>query len=81
VGRPAVGWLDSVREHFKTMSVKNWRRKPQDRHHWRAIVKEAKVLNGLYRPQKKKKKQEIIANIELLEHHPELRSVTNNTYT
>jgi hypothetical protein len=47
VGRPAVRWLDSVEEDFKTMGFGNWRRKAQDQDQWRQIVKEAKVYHGL----------------------------------
>jgi hypothetical protein len=30
-GRPAIRWLDSAEEDLKTMRVRNWRRKRQDR--------------------------------------------------
>ena len=47
VGRPGARGLDSEVEGLRTMGVRNWRRKPQDRHQWRAIVEEAKVHGGL----------------------------------
>jgi hypothetical protein len=56
VGRPAIRWQDSA-EDQKTMDVRNWRRKSQDRGQRRAIVKEAEVHLGHQRPQKKKKKK------------------------
>jgi hypothetical protein len=31
--------VDSVEEYFKTMGVRNWRRKSQDRDQWRALEK------------------------------------------
>jgi hypothetical protein len=37
------------------MGVRNRKRKSQNWNQWRAFVKEAKVRNGLQRPQKKKK--------------------------
>jgi hypothetical protein len=55
VGKPEVRWLDSVKENLKTMGFRNLRQRSQDRDQWRAIVKEARVHLGLYRPQKKKK--------------------------
>jgi hypothetical protein len=64
VGRPAVWWLDSV-EDLKTTGVRNWRRKALDRDQWRAIVKEAKVLHGLQRPQKLKKIRKHIKNVHV----------------
>jgi hypothetical protein len=39
VGTPAIRWLDSVQEYFKTMGLRNWRRTSQHRDQWRAIVK------------------------------------------
>jgi hypothetical protein len=47
VGRPAVRWLDSVEEDLKTMGVRMYRRKSQNRDQWRTIVQEAKVHLGL----------------------------------
>jgi hypothetical protein len=35
--------MDLVEEDLKALGLRNWRRKPQDRQQWRAIVKEAKV--------------------------------------
>jgi len=45
--RPSARGLDSEVEGLKTMCVRNWRRKSQDRHQWCAIVEEAKVHDGL----------------------------------
>jgi uncharacterized phage-associated protein len=47
VDRPAVKWLNSVEEDFKTVGIRKWRRKSQDRDPWRAVVKQAKVHDGL----------------------------------
>jgi hypothetical protein len=47
IGRPAVRWLDSAEEDLKTLGVRNWRRKSQDPDQWRAVVKEAKIRQGL----------------------------------
>jgi hypothetical protein len=38
VGRPAIGWLDSIEEDLKKMCVRNWRRNLLDRDQWRAIL-------------------------------------------
>jgi hypothetical protein len=40
-------WLDSVEETLKTLGVRNWRRRSQDRAQWRVFVKEGKVHRGL----------------------------------
>jgi hypothetical protein len=45
--RPAVRWPGSTEENMKTMDVRNWMRKSQDRDQWRVITKEAKVHHGL----------------------------------
>ena len=37
----------SVEEDLKNMGVRNWRRKSQDREHWRTILEQAKVQQGL----------------------------------
>jgi hypothetical protein len=47
VGRPAIGWLDSIEEDLKIMGIRNWKRRTQDRDQWRAIVEEAKFHCGL----------------------------------
>jgi hypothetical protein len=46
-GRPGARGLDSEVESLKTMGVRNWRRKSQDRHQRCATVEEAKVHDGL----------------------------------
>jgi hypothetical protein len=36
-------WLDSVEDDLKTMGIRNWKRKSQDRDHRKARVEQAKV--------------------------------------
>jgi hypothetical protein len=52
VSRLAVRWLDSVEENLKTIGVRNWRRKSQDRDQESATVKEVEVFHGVYSPKK-----------------------------
>jgi hypothetical protein len=47
VRKPRARWLESVETDLKKMGVKNWRHKTQDQEHWRIILKEAKVHQGL----------------------------------
>jgi hypothetical protein len=45
--RLAIRWLDSVEDDLKTMGVRNWRRKSQNRGKRRTfVVKEVKVHHG-----------------------------------
>jgi len=47
VGRPRLRWMDDVREDLSRMGVTNWRIHARRREHWKMVVKEAKVLQGL----------------------------------
>jgi hypothetical protein len=46
LGKPELRWLASVEEDLK-MGVRNWRRMSQVRDHWRTIVEEDEVSQGL----------------------------------
>ena len=48
VGRPRVRWMDDVREDLRRMGVTNWRIRAHRRDDWKMVVKEAKVLKGLW---------------------------------
>lgn len=48
VGRPRLRWMDDVRENLRRMGVTNWRICAHRRDDWKMVVKEAKVLQGLY---------------------------------
>ena len=48
VGRPRLRWMDDVREDLRRMGVTNWRIRAHSRDAWKMVVKEAKVLQGLY---------------------------------
>jgi hypothetical protein len=39
VGKPKVGWFESVEEDLKNMGVWNWRSKQQEREEWRTVLK------------------------------------------
>jgi hypothetical protein len=65
VDRPAARWLDSAEEDLMTIGVRKWRRKSEDRDHWRAIIKGDEVHHGLYRPQKKKKRNAHLDSMKL----------------
>jgi hypothetical protein len=47
VGRPRLRWMDDVREDMR-MGVTNWRIRAHRRDDWKTVVKETKVLQGLY---------------------------------
>jgi hypothetical protein len=48
VGRPRLRWLDDVEADIKSLAIKKWRIKEQDRKEWSAILWEAEVkLKGL----------------------------------
>jgi len=40
--------MDHVRKDLRRMSVTNWRIRAHRRDDWKMVVKEAKVLQGLY---------------------------------
>ena len=48
VGRPRLRWMDDVREDVRRMGVTNWRIRAHRRDDWKMVVKEAKVLQGLW---------------------------------
>jgi hypothetical protein len=42
-GRPKLRWLDCTENDLKSMCVKRWRKKAEDRCVWAAVLKEALV--------------------------------------
>jgi hypothetical protein len=42
-GRPKFRWLDSIGNYLKSMGVKRWRKKAEDRSVWAIILKEVLV--------------------------------------
>jgi hypothetical protein len=42
-GRPRLRWLDCVEDDLKTLWVKRWRKREEDREEWATILKEAMV--------------------------------------
>ena len=48
VGRPRLMWMDDVREDLRRMGVTNWRIRAHRRYDWKIVVKDAKVLQGLW---------------------------------
>jgi hypothetical protein len=42
-GRPKLRWLDCLENDLKSMGVKRWRKKAEDRSVWAIILKEALV--------------------------------------
>jgi hypothetical protein len=43
IGRPKLRWLDDAEDDIKTLGIRRWRIKAQDRNEWTAIKREAKV--------------------------------------
>jgi hypothetical protein len=43
VGRPKARWLDDVQADIKTLGIKRWRQKAQDRKEWMVVLREVKV--------------------------------------
>jgi hypothetical protein len=43
-GRPKLRWLDSIENDLKSMGVKRWRKKAEDRSIWAIVVKEVLVI-------------------------------------
>jgi len=43
VGRPKLSWLDCIENDLKSMDVKRWRKKAEDRFAWAINLKEAEV--------------------------------------
>ena len=48
VGRRRLRWMDDVRENLRRMGVTNWRIRAHRRDNWKMVLKEAKVLQGLW---------------------------------
>jgi hypothetical protein len=42
-GRPRLRWLDFVEDDLKTLGVRRWRKRAEDREEWAIILKEAMV--------------------------------------
>jgi hypothetical protein len=42
-GRPKLRWLDSIENDLKSMAVKRWRKKAEDKSIWTIVLKEALV--------------------------------------
>jgi hypothetical protein len=42
-GRPSLRWLDCVEDDLKTLGVRRWRKRAEDREVWAIILKEAMV--------------------------------------
>jgi hypothetical protein len=42
-GRPRIRWLDCVEDGLKTLGVRRWRKRAEDREEWVIILKEAVV--------------------------------------
>jgi hypothetical protein len=43
IGRPKVRWFDDVQTDTRTLGIKRWMYKAQDRLEWARITREAKV--------------------------------------
>jgi hypothetical protein len=42
-GRPRLRWLDCVEDCLKTLGVRRWRKRAEDREEWAIILKETMV--------------------------------------
>jgi hypothetical protein len=42
-GRPMLGWLDYVEDDLRTLGVRRWMKKEEDREEWAIILKEAMI--------------------------------------
>jgi hypothetical protein len=42
-GRPRLRWLDCVEDDLKTLGVRRWRKRAEDRREWAIILKETMV--------------------------------------
>jgi hypothetical protein len=42
-GRPRLRWLDCVENDLKTLRVRRWRKRAEDREEWAIILKETMV--------------------------------------
>ena len=43
IGRPKLRWFDDVQTDIRTLGIKRWMYKAQDRLQWARITREAKV--------------------------------------
>jgi hypothetical protein len=43
IGRPKLRWFDDVQTHRRTLGIKRWMYKAQDRLEWARITREPKV--------------------------------------
>ena len=48
VGKPRWRWVDDVDNDVKKVGVRGWKKIAKDRDVWKLILKEARVLLGLY---------------------------------
>ena len=46
-GRPKLRWLDGVEKDLRTLSIRGWRRRAQDRDRWKEALTAARAQNGL----------------------------------
>jgi len=54
-GRPKLGWLNRIKNDMKSIGVKRWRKKVEDRSVWAVVLKEA--LPGPYANSQKDQKE------------------------
>ena len=46
-GRPKLRWLDGVEKDLRTLGVRGWRRRTQDRDKWKEVLTATRAQNGL----------------------------------